>query len=121
LALVAANGRLAIFQPAIVSYLALAVLMWLLLVGPRWQRRWLLPVAILLLHVYWVNHDGWFILGPIVIAAWFLGSLVQSRGDEEPSARFWFGVLICSLIGCLINPHHVRAFTVPDDLVPTFF
>jgi hypothetical protein len=119
LALVAANVRLPIFQPTVVSYMVLAVLMWLLQVGPTWRRRWWLPVAVFLLHVYWVNHDGWFLIGPCVIALWLIGSWLQPREEGEPIAGFWLGVFACAWIGCFVNPHYVRAFAIPDDLVPT--
>jgi hypothetical protein len=119
LALVASNGRLPVFQPTVVSYMVLAILIWLLDIGPRWPRRWLFPVVILILHIYWVNHDGWFILGPCVIILWLLGSLLQKREPGDPSVGYWSGILVCALLGCLINPHHLRAFAISEDLFPT--
>jgi len=60
-------------------------------------RRWL-PILLL----YWVNVDAWFVLG--------LGLALTTR-------HRW--TIALSVLACLINPHHVRAFSLPPELDPT--
>ncbi len=119
-ALIAANGRLPMMQPTLCSYMDLAILMWILPASPHWHRRWLAPAAIFLLHVHWVNHDSWFILGPFIIVFWLIGSLLQPNENDGRGPTFWLGLLGCAVIGGLVNPHHVFAYVLPDELVPTF-
>ncbi len=74
------------------------------------------------LFVFWVNLDSWFLLGPLTVALYLLGQLLQSRygpecGDPEAVRRGEIatlaGVLAAGLTVCLINPHHIYAFLTP--------
>jgi hypothetical protein len=112
LAFLAMGPRL-LFQPALVSYFLLGLAFWLLW---RWQsgadrdpRRLLLLPALCAL---WVNLDGWFLLGPLLIGLVWLG------GPGEGGRRLPAWVLPASLAACLLSPHHVRAFTLPPELSP---
>jgi tetratricopeptide (TPR) repeat protein len=82
---------------------------------------WWLPV----LFVLWVNLDGWFILGPLTVALFLLGELVQKRFfpiRSGPDARppGYVGtlakVLGVGVLACFLSPHHYRAFTLPPEL-----
>src|SRR5262245_62174871 len=127
------------FSPMLLSLLALAITLALLFkkqtslfasspAGPTgqpeatsvasghtgWRHLWWLPV----LFALWVNLDSWFILGPITVAVFLLGMLVQRRAgnDVGPPPRLLAGVLGVGLLACLVNPYHVRAFQLPGEL-----
>jgi len=118
LALVATNAQLVAVRPMLISFLFLAVLICLL----HWRARspWLKPLAVALLCAAWVNLDQWFVLGPAVLALWFVGSLLQPRGEADGPAAAAV-LLAVSLAACLANPHNLRVFTWPDELVPGFW
>lgn len=121
LALVAANPRLIVFQPQLSSFLNLALLMLVLQLGDRFRKRWLIPTLVGLIQIHWVNHDGWFLLGPITVGLWLIGSLMQRRNESEPPLSVWLVTFVVSLVACLANPHFIKVFVLPDDLVPSFF
>jgi tetratricopeptide (TPR) repeat protein len=130
LAVLAASRRFYL-QPAVLSYVLLALTLYLLVrVGPGSRRIWFLPLVCLL----WVNVDEWFFLGPATIALFLIGELVQhflnrratgtvagaTTGDQARgnSVRVLGLVLVASIGACLVNPYHVRAFTLPAPLNP---
>jgi hypothetical protein len=93
-------------------------------VGTASRWIWLLPAVCAL----WVNVDEWFFLGPAAIALFLIGELLQRRLGEAPGAegaastppslRALALVLAASVAACLVNPYHVRAFTLPLALDP---
>ena len=124
-------------QPICVSFLFIGVTYWLLHLPRRLEARaaaakkgpprrpflayWLIVPLCLL----WVNLDSWFFLGPITVALFLVGGLLQDglattgRGRigwalGERRTLFW--VLLASLAVCLVNPHHIWAFTPPSAL-----
>src|SRR5207249_2766971 len=107
LALLAMSPRL-VLQLQCLSLLFLAVCLNLLLVGGRAVR--VVPVLIAL----WVNVDGWFLLGPLLVALFLIGERVGPR----ESARLPRWLLPACLLACLASPHHVRALTLPAELSP---
>lgn len=116
IAVVAANARLPFYQPSVVSCLALALLAFWLHWSPRWSGWWG-PAGVFLLQGYWVNHDAWFMLGPVLVLAYAVGSMCESRSR----VGWWMTMAIAAVAGSLCNPWHVRAFVMPDELVPSFF
>ncbi|MBX7102442.1 MAG: hypothetical protein K1X57_00070 [Gemmataceae bacterium] len=115
-AVIAVNARLPFFQPALVSYALMAVLVAWLLRSESWPV-WVSATGVFLIHAHWVNHDAWFILGPVAVFALAVGSVVESRG----SAGRWLLLILAALAGTICNPWHIRAWTVPDELAPMFF
>ncbi|MBD3162590.1 MAG: hypothetical protein GF346_09505 [Candidatus Eisenbacteria bacterium] len=92
-------------RPEIVTYLLLAVCLWLLrrhLEGAR--MAWLALPAVVLL---WVNVEGLFILGPIVIGAYALGR----RRDR----KLWLALGL-SIIASLANPYFLTGALHPFTL-----
>jgi len=139
LALVAMTPRM-MLQPIAVSFLFLGLTLyllaregkpdgsnvrgWRLLTSAAPQRLYALPVLFLL----WVNLDQWFLLGPLTVALYLLGDKMQQAlmpdytgpdvprtGEQTALVR----VLALGLVACLLNPHHVRAFALPVELLPT--
>jgi tetratricopeptide (TPR) repeat protein len=132
LALVALSPRL-LMQPTVVSFLFLALTLYLLHRGfnenaPR--ALWLLPP----LFVLWVNMDAWFVLGPLTVALFLIVTALQPRGATaggaepdspgEPGAsapgaskvKLAALVLLAGVLACFVNPHLHRAFQLPLDL-----
>jgi hypothetical protein len=135
LAILVVSQRLFV-QSLAVSYLFLGLTLWLLQrpaatdtgsKGPATvshRRLWLLPV----LFFFWVNLDAWFFLGPLTVALYFAGELLQDalrpvtdgpdrRGASENLTLAL--VLIASILACLINPHHINAIQLPAMLSDT--
>ncbi|HET9954183.1 MAG TPA: tetratricopeptide repeat protein [Polyangiaceae bacterium] len=92
------------------------------------RRLWLLP----LLQVVWVNIQGLFALGPAIIAAYWLGWMLESRlrrADWSPFAvdrvrcrdaalrRVLALTLAGSLLACVVNPFGIRAVLLPTELL----
>jgi hypothetical protein len=142
LALLAMSPRF-LMQPVLLSYLFLAVTLFLLersrprfgvswddVPGRRhgpaesggWSPLWLLPP----LFVLWVNCDEWFLLGPFTVILYGLGELFQelfnpvSAGPDVPDRgrrKALALVTVACLAACLVNPHHIHgAFTLPSQL-----
>ena len=112
----------ALLRPAFVSFCFLGVTV-------AWLERhptlasWRSVVPLLLMFVLWANLDEWFLLGPLTVLFWALGSLVSRRsstdsvtGDRRVSLGW---VAVAGLALAVVNPHHVRVFTVPELLDPT--
>jgi hypothetical protein len=119
-----------------VSYLFLALTIWLLerhrpraTLGRDLASRW----PLLGLFVLWVNLDSWFVLGPLAVALYALGRGMdpspERLGRDRPVAcapglgpRYTLmqGALILAagLAVLLVNPHHFRALTLPAALMP---
>jgi hypothetical protein len=109
--------------PDFLSFLLLAVTLWLLTAARRGSGKrlwWLLPP----LFVLWVNCDQWFFLGPLTVALFLVGEILQfwfaldEEGKDEERRRelITLGlVLAASLAACLVNPHHLHAFTLPPE------
>src|SRR5262249_37538583 len=83
-----------------------------------------LPLSLGVLFAAWVNLDQWFLIGPALVALWLLGEWLQqfvpgpARTDmaRVKALGLTLGV---GLAACLLNPHHVKAFTsLPMELVP---
>ncbi len=119
-----------LLQPAVVSFLFLALTVWFLQRGGRWNYRpdaepdrpvtwkdyWAIPV----LFIAWVNLDEWFFLGPLTVLLYAIGRSLD-RGREEGAPREGevkaLGITaLAGILACLINPQHVLAFTLPPQL-----
>jgi tetratricopeptide (TPR) repeat protein len=119
LALVALSPYLSL-SPRVASFLGVALVMWLLAQGRQSPRAvWLIPLVCLL----WVNLDGWFWLGPLLVALHLAGQLLErpaAPGANEANRRL-LGVLGASLAACLVNPYFPsswRVFELPPELSP---
>src|SRR5579883_1832850 len=110
-------------QSTCLSFLFLGLTLWLLIAARQERKRlwWLLPP----LFALWVNCDQWFFLGPLAVALYLVGELLQlylkpSEGGPEPAPqhelRILGMVLAIGVAACLVNPHHVHAFTLPPEL-----
>ncbi|MDB5309319.1 MAG: hypothetical protein JWO38_3521 [Gemmataceae bacterium] len=116
LAVLAMSPRL-LLQPACLSLLFLAVCLYLLRAGGR--GHFAVPGVIAL----WVNLDGWFVLGPVLVALFRLAGWITPAGKDAgragpdaPNLSPW--LLPACVAACLLSPHHVRGLTLPPELSP---
>ncbi|HEV2947242.1 MAG TPA: hypothetical protein VGX70_07690 [Gemmataceae bacterium] len=123
-------SRWLFLQPKIISLLFLGLTLYLLQrpePEPGAKTFWLSRpiIAIPLLFVLWVNLDEWFVLGPITVALFWLGELMQQflfpirTGEDAPLpgrlARRGL-LLVAAVAACLVNPYFFHAFQVPSEL-----
>jgi tetratricopeptide (TPR) repeat protein len=121
-----AASPLFVLRSAVASYLLFAVLLLILhrRLGPA--GKWQLPAAVGILFMVWVNLDGGFVFGLLLLAVWTVGAALQrvlplgDDGDDPGEAPHPPGVLaaacVAALVGCLLNPYHVRVFRLPPEL-----
>jgi tetratricopeptide (TPR) repeat protein len=111
LAVLALSPR-ALLQPVTVSYLLLALTLWLLW-RPRPTDRPapLLPWPLLALFLIWANTDRWFPVGLGVVALSWLGQIMDGPWEGRAGfARYAGRSLVALAVVCLVNPGHVHAF-----------
>jgi hypothetical protein len=123
LAVLAMTPRL-LLQPACASYFLLALTFWLLWrnhasekdesAGTPRSAFILHPSSFILLLVFvlWVNVDEWFLLGPLLVALFWLGERLAGQ-RRTPG---W--LIPAGLAACLLNPYTFHAFTLPPELSP---
>ena len=113
-AVVLLTGRLC-ERPELLSLLALAG--FLTVLGraserPRWL--WFLPV----IQILWVNCHGFFVLGPMVLAAFVAGMVVErywppANSTPRPPIKQVLLASGATLVACLVNPYGTKAVTLP--------
>jgi hypothetical protein len=129
---VLATGPRLLFQPVVLSYLflglTLLVVRWPHVLPPpanpkarrSYRMFWLLPA----LFALWVNCDQWFFLGPVAAGLYWLGEYLQDaltapdrKHPRDPAELRTLGyATLAGVAACLVNPHHVFAFTLPAQL-----
>jgi tetratricopeptide (TPR) repeat protein len=127
LAVLAMSPRLLLHSTCL-SYFLLALTLWLLWrplqQGASFGQQLRHYLPLLLLFVLWVNVDGWFLLGPLLAALFWLGDWIAPRKaglspvSPNGSARTPGWLWLAGVAVCLINPYHVYAFTLPMELMP---
>ena len=78
---------------------------------PKRHRIWVLVP----LFALWVNVDGWFFLGPLALALFWVG---ERLGGPARERRLSLGLVGAGLVACLLSPHHVFAFVLPPEVSP---
>ncbi|MGC9320197.1 MAG: hypothetical protein ACP5KN_19345 [Armatimonadota bacterium] len=85
------------------------------------RHRWLLVAPLLMIP--WVNLHGGFIFGPALLVLYALCTLPEwyrqrRRGKAlQPSPALLVGVIVASLLACLVNPHGVAGAAYPLQYV----
>jgi hypothetical protein len=128
LALLAMGARL-LLEPAIFSYLFLALTFWLLWRRPEAsadpRRSPLPPWPLALLFLVWANVDGWFVLGLGAVALLWLGEILDyANAGDKKIGRERLSLLARRLVSlalltavCLINLSTFRAFAAAPGLL----
>jgi hypothetical protein len=113
-ALIVLSGRLR-ERPELFSLLFLAGFLCVLARAAECPRSlWLLP----LMQVLWVNCHGFFVLGPLVLAAYFFELLVEKRWPPQtprrrPPTKSLALASLASVLACLASPYGWRAASLP--------
>ena len=118
-------------HPMIVSYLFLALTIYFLerphRPAPEDDLFAAKPVSfiaywpLLPLFALWANLDAWFLLGPLTVALYLIGQVLQTKfGPDRDGRAVGKGetaalglALPACLAACLLNPHGVYAFLTP--------
>ena len=121
-----------LLQTTIVSMLLMGITLWLcenetLLKNPK---RFLLLIG--LLHLFWVNLDQWFILGPMILFLyWVNGYLLSpqeilaswrdqgseaSKASRSRSANPYLYPLLIAIAATFLNPYFHRAWVFPIEI-----
>jgi tetratricopeptide (TPR) repeat protein len=119
-ALAAAGAVLALgpwlqLQPLLLSLLGVVLTLYLL--ENTGASRWLL----IPLFALWANLDGWFVLGPILIAFYAFGEALSRVFGGAQRARFGelralTMLLAAGLAACCLTPYHYHTFAWPTPL-----
>ena len=117
-ALLVLSGRMYV-RPETLSLLYLAVY---LAVICRWDRfpllAWLLPFV----QAAWVNSQGLFVLGPVLLGFGLVDAALR-RGAFAPERRRWWQIVVpaCAVTGlaCLLNPYGIHGAIYPLELAGT--
>lgn len=98
-------------RPEVVSWLLLGLTLLLLERRAAGQRSplWALP----LITAVWVNMQGLFVLGLVVVGCYFLGGWIERRRPDLPLA-LWGGV---SFLAAFLNPYLHRGVLFPLTLL----
>ena len=113
-AVVMFTGRLC-ERPELFSLLFLAGFLTVLgRAGGRPRLLWLLPA----IQVLWVNCHGFFVLGPMVLAAYVAELLVDRHWPPavnvaRPPIKQVLLASAATLAACLLNPYGIKAVTLP--------
>jgi tetratricopeptide (TPR) repeat protein len=117
-ALLVLAGRMYV-RPETLTLLWLAATLSIINRWDDWPRlAWLLPV----IQVFWVNTQGLFILGPVIVGAGVVEAFFRPGALGAQHRSWWRTVLPGVLLmapACLINPYGLRGALFPIDLLRT--
>lgn len=117
-ALLVLSGRMYV-RPETVSLLYLAAFLAILFRLDRAPRlAWLLPVV----QCLWVNAQGLFVFGPLLLAFFLLAEVLRPGTFAPGRMRWWRTVLIgvaLSAVACFINPYGWVGALYPLELART--
>lgn len=107
LAIVASNARL-ILRPEIVTYLLLALFLFVIVRiregRLRTRAAWALPALVVL----WVNAHTLFVLGPLVVTAWAVAEALFPDPERRLARLAWI-VALAAWAACFANPYGAQS------------
>jgi tetratricopeptide (TPR) repeat protein len=106
-------------QPVCVSYLFLALTVWLLQRARRLAptRDWLRAYGpLLVLFALWTNLDDWYLLGPFTVLLFLCGEAIAAALGRSVDLRGLVLLLLAGMLACLLNPWHIHGLTLPPEL-----
>jgi len=117
-ALLALGGRMYV-RPETLTLLYLSIFLAVIM---RWDRFPKLALILPAVQVFWVNSQGLFVLGPIVLTFGLIDAVV--RGEMfSPERRKWRRTILAASVAtglaCLINPYGLRGALYPLELAGT--
>ncbi len=115
-ALVLLGGRMYI-RPETLSLLYLSAFLAIL---SQWQRRPRLALLLPPIQFLWVNTQGLFVLGPVVLGFALLDSLLQPDAFSKSRRKWWRNAVLVTLftaLACLFNPYGIYGALFPYELL----
>ena len=101
-------------RPEMVSLICLTGYLLVLHSADRRPRALWLLVPI---QLVWVNVQGLFVLGPIVLGCWLAGSALEERGAGGPRVWRERGAVVAAVaLSCLANPYTWKGVLFPLTL-----
>ena len=117
-ALYVLSGRMYV-RPETITFLYIAIFLAVLhRLRDRAALVWILPA----IEVLWVNTQGLFVLGPILLGAAVLGAAFEPGAFAAERSGWWKTVLAGSVatgLACLVNPYFIRGALFPIALMKT--
>ena len=117
-ALLLLGGRIYV-RPETLTLLYLSVFLAVIL---RWDRFPRLAMLLPLVQVAWVNSQGLFVLGPILLGFGLLDAALRFGIFAPERRRWWRTILVSSVatgLACLINPYGIKGALYPLELAGT--
>lgn len=117
-ALLVLSGRMYV-RPETLTLLYLSAFLAIL---SRWRRTPELALALPLIQVAWVNTQGLFILGPIILAFALFDAVLRRNSLAPHHNRWWKFAGLATLltaIACLLNPYGLTGALYPLQLAAT--
>jgi tetratricopeptide (TPR) repeat protein len=117
-ALLVLSGRIYV-RPETLTLLYLSIFLAVIL---RWNRFPLLAFLLPVVQVAWVNSQGLFVLGPIVLGFGLVDSALRFGIFALERRRWWKLVLAASVstgLACLVNPYGITGALNPVELART--
>jgi len=88
----------------------------------RWDRSPRLAFLLPVVQLAWVNSQGLFVLGPILIGAALVAALFRPGAFSAGRRRWWRTVALASLLAgaaCVLNPYGLQGALYPLQLLGT--
>lgn len=117
-ALLVLSGRMYV-RPETLTLLYLSAF---LAIVSRWDRWPALALALPLIQIAWVNSQGLFILGPIVLTFGLIDAACQPAAFSAQGRRKWRwlgSAAVLTGLACLVNPYFLRGALYPLELAST--
>jgi tetratricopeptide (TPR) repeat protein len=117
-ALLVLGGRMYI-RPETLTLLYLAIDLAIIF---RWDRFPLLALLLPVVQVAWVNSQGLFVLGPVLLACALLDALLRPGSLARERRHWWRIVGVATFLtglACLVNPYGLRGAFYPLQLART--
>ena len=117
-ALFVLGGRIYV-RPETLTLLYLSIFLAVIL---RWDRYPGLAFLLPFVQVAWVNSQGLFILGPVLLGFGLLDAALRLGLFAPERWRWWRLILIASLatgLACLVNPYGIKGALYPIELAGT--
>ncbi len=117
-ALLVLGGRIYV-RPETLTLLYLSIF---LAVVMRWDRHPALAALLPIVQVAWVNSQGLFVLGPIILVCALIDAAFR-RGALAPDRRRWWRIIgiasLATFAACLMNPYGIHGALFPFQIAGT--
>ena len=117
-ALLVLSGRIYV-RPETLTLLYLSIFLAVIL---RWDRFPILAFLLPVVQVAWVNSQGLFVLGPVLVGFGLIDSALRFGVFAAERRRWWKLVMAASLatgLACLVNPYGIKGVLYPVELAGT--